>query len=314
MKLKISDLGLERQGEAFIFSGALLWSLFPVITVLSLDSLSPAVALGWSTLFAAVFFGIILAVKKKWRELKNTSALKDILLATGIIGILYYLLFFFGLRSTSAGNASIIALSEVFFSFLFFNIWRKDYMPVMHIYGALFMLAGAIVVLSPNFTAFRHGDMMILLGAAIAPVGNFFQRRARRAVSSETILFVRSIVSAPIVFLAAYAWNGNIMAIGFNKTLLYLIINGFFLLGLSKIFWIEGILNINVTKASALSSVSPLFTLFFAWLLLHNAPTIFQMLSLALFGAGIIFLGKNKKAGPGSGINARVKTVGIMPL
>ncbi|MBI2175397.1 MAG: DMT family transporter [Parcubacteria group bacterium] len=293
--LKVGDLSQERQGEIFIFSEALLWSLFPVITVLSLGSFSPVVALGWSTLFAAVFFGIILAVKKKWKEFKNTSALKDILLATGIIGILYYLLFFFGLRSTSAGNASIIALSEIFFSFLFFNIWRKDYMPTAHIYGALFMLVGAVIVLFPNFTAFRSGDMMILLGAAIAPVGNFFQRRARGAVSSETILFIRSSVGAPVVFLVAYALGGSFLAISFNKAFLYLIINGLLLLGLSKVFWIEGILRINVAKAGALSSVGPLFTLLFAWLFLHNAPTIFQMLSLIPIGAGIILLGSNKK-------------------
>jgi hypothetical protein len=46
----------ERKGEIFIFFEALLWSLFPIVTILSLNTLSPITSLAWSTFFASIFF------------------------------------------------------------------------------------------------------------------------------------------------------------------------------------------------------------------------------------------------------------------
>ena len=50
-------------------------------------------------------------------------------------------------------------------------------------------------------------------------------------------------------------------------------------------------------EASILSGTSPLLTLFFIWLILHDAPTGFQLLSIIPMCAGVIILGLNKKSG-----------------
>lgn len=289
------NLTKERQGEVIIIAEALLWSLFPVITILSLTNLSPIVSFGWSTLFATLFFAIMLTIKGKWREIKNREAIKDILLVTFFIGILFYLFYFLGLSYTSAGNASLIALTEVFFSFLLFHVWRKDYISPNHIIGAILILAGAMIILYPNFSEFHLGDLLILAGAFVAPFGNFFQQRARTKVGSESILFIRSFISVIVIFFIAYLSNLNFLpTTNSEKTFIILIINGFFLLGLSKILWIEGIHKISVTKAIALNGITPLLTLLFAWLLLDNIPTHFQLLSFVPMFLGVIFLSKNK--------------------
>ena len=170
-----------------ILLGAIFWGLFPVITILSLNYLSPLASLAWSTLFSIPVFALILGFKKNWKEITDPSALRDILLMTFFTGILYYVLLFSGLRHTSAGNAGIIALTEVFFSFLLFHVWHKDYISKGHIIGSCLMLLGAIVVLYPNLTEFKIGDILILLAAFIAPFGNFFQQRARKKGSRETV-------------------------------------------------------------------------------------------------------------------------------
>ncbi len=285
----------EREGELFIFGEAALWALFPVLTILSYGKLSPLVSLGISSIFASIFFAIILSLKKKWHEIKNASAFKDILWTTFFIGIIYYLFFFFGLRYTSAGNASIIALTEVFFSYLFFNIWKKDPLPLYHIAGAILMLVGAIIVLYPNLHKFQLGDILIVIAATIPPFGNFFARRAREKVSSEAIMFVRSIISGVVILLIAFIFGNTFSYSDFKTSFLLLFINGVFLLGLSKVMWIEGIVRISVVKANALGSVGPLLTLLFAWLFLRNIPTSWQLLSFIPMFFGIILLSMNKK-------------------
>ncbi|MCE9548991.1 DMT family transporter [Candidatus Nomurabacteria bacterium] len=288
----------NRQGEIFILAGAFFWGLFPVITILSLNNLPPLMSLAWSTLFASIFFAIIITIKKNWKELKNKSALKDMVWVTFITSILFYVLFFSGLSHTNAGNASIIALTEVFFSFLLFHIWYKNYISREHIAGACLMLLGAFIVLYPNFTEFKIGDILILSAAFVAPLGNFFQQRARTKVSSETVLFVRSALATPFLFAIAYIFHQSSSMMDLKQSLFLVLINGFIILGLSKIFWIEGIHRISVTKANALSSVNPLLTLIFAWILLNDIPTVWQLFALIPMSLGVILLGINKKSTP----------------
>lgn len=291
------QISRERRGEVYILLMSVLWGLFPVITVLSYNSISPLMSLAWSTFFSSLFFAFIITRKKGWRELKNSSAAEDILWTAFLLGIVYYFFYYLALRYTSPGNASLVALTEIFFSFIFFNVWKKDHFPIWHIFGSLLMLSGAVIVLLPNFTEFKVGDMLVLAASLIAPFGNFFQRSARRKVSSEAVLFCRSVIGTPFLFLLAVLFKEKFSFVDLNSSLIILIINGIFLLGLSKIFWIEGIHRISVTKSNALSSVSPLITMFFAFLLLDDKPTLFQIAAFFPMFTGVIFLGKNNVLG-----------------
>jgi len=290
MKHFFIKLSNERQGEIIIVLEALLWGLFPIMTVLALKSIPTLLALAWSTLFGAIFFALIISFKRGWQQLKNKDILKDILLSTLLLGVLYYIFFFFGLQYTSPGNASLIAMIEIFFSFCFFNLWHKELVTSKQITGAILMVIGGIIVLYSNIHRFQIGDILILLAGFVAPLGNFFQRRARKSVSSEAILFIRSLLSAIVIFVLAYFTKADFSAVDLRKVFIFLIINGFFLLGLSKFLWVEGIHRIGVMKANALSGLAPLITLLFAWLLLGNLPTKFQLFAFVPMFFGIILL------------------------
>jgi drug/metabolite transporter (DMT)-like permease len=284
----------ERQGEYFILLQALLWSLFPVITILSYSRLPPLVSFGWSTFLAALFFGSLLTLRHRWGEIMDRSSLKNMLWAALFLGILYYCLVFFGLHYTSAGNASLIATTEIFFSFIFFHVWHKDFISSKNIVGAIFMLIGAFIVLFPNTTKLHLGDLLILLAAMIAPFGNYFQQKARETVSSEMILFVRSSISTPVVFILSHLFKERSSVTDLQSSAVLILINGLLLLGFSKILWVEGIHRISVTKSNALASIAPPLTLLFAWLILDNIPTRFQLLSIVPIIFGIILLSMNK--------------------
>jgi len=140
-------LDRERQGEFFILLQALLWSLFPVITILSYDRLPPLVSFGWSTFFASLSFGGVATARHRWREIADRSSLRDVLWTTFVLGVVYYCLVFVGLRYTSAGNASLIASTEMLFSFAFFHVWRREFISPRYLLGAALMLVGAFIVL-----------------------------------------------------------------------------------------------------------------------------------------------------------------------
>ena len=292
------NLTETRKGDLAIIVQCVLWGLFPVITVLSYSSVSPIISLACSVLLATLFFAVYLTFKKKWRELADTTIWKDYLIMAILIGVLYYGLYYYGLKYTKPGNASLIALLEFFYSFLFFNVWKKQYFSFRHILGALLMIFGAAIILFPKAGVFNKGDLFVAVAILFAPIVNHIAQRLLKKVSSETIMFARSLLTLPFAFLFIFIFKEKISFEAIQKSFWLLLINGFLVLGLAKIFWLEGIHRIPVTKAAALLSVGPLFTLLYAFILLHQIPTIGQLSAFVPLAAGLFFLTSEKNPLP----------------
>jgi|SRR3989344_6651710 len=287
------NLSETRKGEIFVLTTSLLSGLFPVIALLSFKSLEPILSLAWSTMFASIFFAVLLTVNKKWHEFLRKDIIPDLLAVVLIIGIINYGLFYTGIKLTSPGNVSIIGLTEIFFSFLLFNVWKKESISGSQIAGIAFVALGALIVILPEKgISFNPGDLMILAVNFIAPIGNYFQRRARKKVSSLNIMFARSIITFPIMFILARALSYNISFGEAKEAFWFLAITGILILGLSKILWIEAIHRISVTKTAALNSIYPIFTLIFAFLLLNQTPTLRQIIALLPIAFGVYLLTK----------------------
>lgn len=285
----------ERIGELYILAETLLWAFFPVVTVLAYNKLPGLLTLAWSTFFSALFFIPFIVYKKSWSELKNPLLWKYCLGIVLFIGVLYYGFYFLGLEKTTAGNASIIAVFEVFTSFLFFVFFRKEIFSKEYTLGSLCMIVGAAIVLLPNWNGFNAGDFLILLATFCAPVGNHFQKKAKTIASSETILFLRNMLSAIALFVIALLFGYTQNKTQLITSLPFLLVNGFCILGLSKLFWIEGIHRISVTKAVSLNSTAPFLTLIAAWIVFQQIPTMFQIISLAPLMLGVLLLTDNLK-------------------
>lgn len=279
----------EKAGEWFIISNALISSLFPVLTKISLRTLSPMASLAWSMLFAFIFFTALNLFRHSWHKILDRKVLPWLIGTAIILGIIFPTLQFLGLKYTSAGNAGIILSFEVFFTFIFYNVWRREYIDKKHIVGALLMMISGILILLPSFSHFRKGDFLILLAVMLPPIANLFQKRARESIGSEGILLFRTIVAVPVLFMLAFVFERNNIPSSSNIWLV-LILNGFIYFGISKVLWIEGIHRISITKSAALNSITPAFTLIFAFVLLKDIPTGLQLLAVPPTILGIYLL------------------------
>ncbi len=291
----MENLQEKNKGELLIFLHALSWAFFPIIVVLSYAVLPSLISLAWSTALAALFFSALIVYRKKWKELNNSLLWQYGFFIALFNGFLYYTLYFLGLETTTPGNAAIISLFEVFTSFLFFHVFRGEHISLDYKIGGVLTVIGAIIVLGKNFSGINYGDIFILLATIGAPIGNLFQQKARKIASSESIMFIRNLISVPPIFLLAYLLQAHASSGDLRASLIFLLVNGVLFLGLSKIFWIEGIHRVSVTKASALSGITPLLTLLFAWLILQQAPTVWQLASLMPLLLGVLLLTDNIK-------------------
>ncbi len=275
----------ERKGELFAVALCFFEGLFPIWSIIAVKKIGSIHTYFGSLIFAVFFFGFLVFIKKKFKELFDKNALKDLLLTSFLITLMFVLIYV-GLSFTTASNMSVILLLQIFFSYLYFNVFGKEKMDFVHSVGVFLMGCGALIVLFPGEFKVNLGDIFILIAAMIAPIANFYQKRAREIVSSEAVLLFRSSFALLVLFVLALLFERSVSLKEYKEVLLYLFLSGFFVLGVSKIFWLEALHRISITKLSAMASLIPLFTLIFAYFILNETPT-----SLQLFGAFLIIIG-----------------------
>jgi len=269
----------ERKGELYMLLLSVMESWFPILSLFSIPLIGAIYSYTFAILIATVIFLALVVYQKKVPELFQRDALKDLLLTTLYINLLFVLIFI-GLQYTTAGNMAVIIFLQLLFAYLYFNVFGSDRLSPMHTAGAVVMGIGAFTVLIPDDLSFNRGDLIILIAAAIAPFANLYQKRARSHVSSEAILAFRNLIALPVVFLLAYLFEPLPTRDNLIEAAPYILIIGLMVFGLAKVLWIEALHRISITKVSAMLALPPLFTLIFAYYTLDEVPGIRQMLGI----------------------------------
>ncbi|MBN2826201.1 MAG: DMT family transporter [Campylobacterales bacterium] len=269
----------ERKGEWYMVLLALFESWFPIVIIFAYAYIEPIFAYAINGIIAAAFFVGVILYKKSFGEYRNRQGYRDLFLTAFYITLLFVFVFV-GLKFTSASNMAVILFMQLFFSFLYFNVIGSQPMNKIHLLGAVLMGVGAVVLLFPKELNFNIGDTLVLLAAMIAPIANYYQKRSRQYYSSHFILAFRYIVSLPFLLLLAFVFEPMPTYQALLLSLPYLLVSGLLVMGVSKIFWVEAIYLISITKASALAALSPVLTIFFAYLFLDEVPTLMQLIAI----------------------------------
>ncbi len=275
----------ERQGELMMVAFSMLEGWFPIVSMMIAHAIGSLFAYAWTSVLAAFFFFSAMLFKKRLREFACREAYRD-LFYTSLFITLMFLLVFLSMRYTTADNIALLMFMQLLFAFLYFDIFGHERMLPMHAWGALSMGTGAMIVLWPHHFTFNRGDLLVLGAAAIAPIANYYQKRARERVSSETILTVRSLFAIPVIFALALANEPLPTIDALSKSASALLINGTLIMGGSKLLWVETLHRLSITKMMAMMAMVPLFTLLFSSLLFDELPSPHQ-----LFGALPILVG-----------------------
>ncbi len=269
----------QRKGELYMLGLALLESWFPILSIVAIKQIGALHTYAFS-LFVSIFFFVAIMIRKNlFSELKNRAAHKYLLLTSFWISILFVLVFW-GMQYTSAGNMSVIIFMQVLFSYLYFNVFGDEKMHLLHTFGAVIMGIGALVILVPDDMVFNKGDVLIMIGAAIAPIANYYSKKTRTFCSSETILGFRSMIAFPVIMIMAWMFEPAVDMKSLLKALPYLFLIGFLIFGVSKILRMEALHRIDITKLSALLAIIPMITMFFAYFYLGEVPEFRQMLGV----------------------------------
>jgi drug/metabolite transporter (DMT)-like permease len=269
----------EREGELMMLLLSILEGLFPILSLLSISLIGAIHSYAYVTLIATVVLAGLLAWRGAIGTLWTREAQRDLLLTTFFITALFVLIFV-ALRYTTAGNVAVLVFLQLLFAYLYFHLFGQERMRRTHSIGALLMGAGGIIVLLPADWRFNLGDGLALLAAAIAPIANLYQKRARAYVGTLTILVYRNLLALPLLFALASLLEPRVQRHDLAEALPYLLANGLLIYVVAKILWVEALHRISITKVSAMLALVPIFTLLFAYWILGEAPSMRQWIGM----------------------------------
>lgn len=279
----------QRKGEFFALSLTLIEAWFPIFASFTVAALGGLHAYFYSLLIAVLFLAVWWGLRGKIHEIKNRQAWSDLAMTSLFITSLFALTFV-GLQYTSATNVAIILFLQILFSYLFLGRRKEEALDLQHAFGALLMTLGALLVLFPGEFALRLGDGLVLLAAMIAPVANFYQKKSRAQVSSETILLTRSLIALPFILGLAVWFEASPSWESLSSQWLWLLLTGFLVFFVGKVLWVEAIYRLPITKVNALFAFAPLMTMGLAYAVLDETPELFQVMGMVpiLFGGYLI--------------------------
>ncbi len=293
----MNNIESERKGELFIISEVLIYALFPVVVNYITKLMPPILFAGLSTIMAGVALFTYILITKQLFKLKDIQALKYILAVTLFVIIIPSILIFTGTSKTSGINTTILLQTEILFAFLICGVFIGEKITPQRIGGAIIIVIGAIAILYNGTLQINRGDLLIIAGTFFFPIGGIYGKKALKLTTPAVILFVRSILGGTILILISLLFENY--QVSFSRYVVdnfkFILLNGVFICGLSRLLWYEGLKRLDISKATSLAMSYPAFSLFYSYIFLKEIPTIFQWIGFMIIFCGIFILTYKRK-------------------
>lgn len=280
-----------------LVSAALFGSVFTVakVPLQTVDPLALAAAI-------YVISGLSLIPFARFSfRLKSRRELRYMVTLTAFGGIAAPMFLLYGLQATSASDASILTNSEVLFTIILSSLFfgerpkgRLGMAAVGIVIVGLFMATTNMQV-SNAILQFNAGNVMILASMLMWAIDNNISRRLTTFsdISPAKIAMLKSLFGG-IAMLAVVAVAGKLDALGGLEVNLWLVITGLAIsgFGAALMFFLQGIKHIGTIKTMSVFSMTPIFGIAIAAVVLGETITLFQGVATAMIIAGILLLSR----------------------
>jgi drug/metabolite transporter (DMT)-like permease len=207
------------------------------------------------------------------------------------------IMFFTGLKLTTAADTALLSNGETVFSILFALLFFKEKLKRVG-YGAVALILVGVFIVTTNFhfdsslMQFNSGNILVIAATALWGLDNNISKIITRHIHVLRLVQLKSLIGGGISLLAVL-----LMGIPFDiqKTeVIPIVLVGVLGFAISLYLYLHSIKRIGVVKASSLLSLSAVFGLFFATVLLHEHIGIYQLIAVIIMVTGVYFMYKNE--------------------
>lgn len=278
--MKNKDIS-ERFGMLLTIIVAVFWGMFPIIVNKGSQHIPPLFFAASSILTGAVTATLISLIRKDFKNVFNKKAFVFGCIVAFTLAFFPYGLLFMGTRLTSGVNTSALLLSEIIFT-LIITPFLGEKPTLWKTLGGLFVLFGALIILFKGGT-FNIGDLLIIAGTILCPIGNYYGKKALLLISGENLLIIRYFFGGiGLLILSLIVEDRSAMLPSLTQFWPYVALNGILLLGIINTIWYSALKRLQISKAIFLLMTYPVFSLLFLTLFYGERPNAFQILGILI--------------------------------
>jgi drug/metabolite transporter (DMT)-like permease len=280
-----TDLGLVVMSLIWGINYSVVKSGLRVLSPLTFNGLR--VALAASVLFVIALFVRDTALPKR-RDLVT-------LLLLGVVGNgLYQLFFIFGMSRTRAGVAALVVAAGPAWIAIISRLLGRERLPLRGWSGIGLQLLGVACVVGSARSFAGGADGMV--GAALIATGSimwaFFSVMLQPYTKSAHPLHLSAITMASGGLLLLVVAMPDLLALDWRAVPLAawgsVTYAGIGALVVAYLLFYRGVRVLGATRTAMYGNLQPIVALAFAWLMLGERPTSWQLLGAALITAGLL--------------------------
>ena len=284
----------ETLGTIFALITAFISGLAIPVNKIFVVDLDPTVFTAVRALFIGIIFYILASFQSKSKRKKFKKVSWKYLLAIAVIGGSFaFLLFFTGLKLTTAGRGAFLHKTLPLYITIFAFLFLKEKVSQKQTLALVLMFIGTILIYSVKIGSSEFwldpslGDLLVIGATILWAIENTIARKLMiKGESNFVVSFARMFIGAIILFAIVILQDkvGLLFALTtqqiINLTISIVILFGY-------IFsWYWSIKLINVSKASTLLLLAPVISLIIG-MIIFSEPVP----NLQLFGSALILIG-----------------------
>lgn len=258
-------VSLRMKATLYLIFSACMWGLNFHLLQIMLSSVHFMEAGFWRYLFAVITLALFIRKPfAKWSLLREQLTG---LLIVGILGLFCFnLLLFWGLRYTSAINASLIMSLNPVVTLLLSRFFLKSRISYYQFLGALVGMTGVVYLLSKgklsglSLSYFSKGDMLIVLAMILAAFYHIWVKKYAANISNRQFTFFTNLVCL-LSFIIIIPLFVEPHPLNYSSGFwIASIIFGVLGTALTYIFWNKALGMVRATKAGVFMNIVPLST------------------------------------------------------
>ncbi len=285
-----------KKGIAFAILAAALYAVNAPFSKLLLQKMPPILMAGF--LYAGAGAGMLVIAwirhlrHTEKQELKLTRAQLPDTIAMIVLDIAAPICLMFGLRMTTAANASLLNNFEIVATALIALIFFHEKISQRLWLGILFVTisCGLLSFEGSESLQFSLGSLLVLLAATLWG----FENNCTRKLSSKDplqIVLLKGVFSGGGSILIGLLSGEKIPSLGI---VLMVMVVGFIAYGLSIYFYVYAQRLVGAARTSAYYAIAPFISTFLSLLIFHEMPDLNYFIALAFMMIGAWLCAQDK--------------------
>lgn len=290
-----------------LLATACFWGVNILVVKFAIEFVEPLVFNAIRMVLSALTLGLLAWIEYRYQALQNQRkpSLGDwiprknwprILAFSACSGLLYPLLFMFGIeRATAANTALLMASMPMWTAILSFCFLHERLKKITWI-GLFLTLCGTALVTSAKgqidlSSAYITGNILILAAAAVWASATVVSRPLMHSVSPLLLAFLSAAITVPLhLLIVAPQIKESLPQFASTGMLLAVIYSGVCSTGIAYATWNLGVHRLGGSHAAVYQNVVTLVAVLGGWFVLGEAPLMAQIVGGLVTIAGLLIM------------------------